>query len=250
VPGGLESPPFVEALLGLSEGTSKGPTGQLSDQLKDLERPADLFVFVAPTCPHCPEAARAANRIALANPQVTTTVIDVQQFPELARKFNVKSVPLTILDTELFLTGVVPATELAGKILSRGSDEYHARLFVSLIEEGRVSQAVSRILSGGSLKYFLKAWKGSTTSLRIGLVLMAEEVLEEDRSAMDSIVKELMGELGSDDAAMRGDTADLLGRIGHSSAAQALEALKGDSNPDVVEIAVEALEEIDERGDS
>lgn len=249
VPEGLEAPPFLEALLGLSQGVA-GPTEELARQLKGLERPAELLVFVAPTCPHCPKAAQAANRIAVASPQVTTSVIDVQQFPALAERFKVKSVPLTILDENLFLTGVVQARELAEQILSRGSEEFDAHLFLTLVEEGRVSEAADQIRDGRGLAHFLSAWKKSTTSLRMGLLLISEEVLDEDRSAMDGIVDELINELGSFDAAHRGDTADLLGRIGHTSAKEALGDLRGDSNPDVAEIASEALEEIEDRGGS
>jgi HEAT repeat protein len=41
---------------------------------------------------------------------------------------------------------------------------------------------------------------------------------------------------------LRGDTADLLGQIGHPSAREALKSLLKDPNPDVAEIAKEALE--------
>ena len=52
---------------------------------------------------------------------------------------------------------------------------------------------------------------------------------------------------GSEDPVLRGDTADLLGRIGHRAATDALRALLDDPNPHVAEIASEALEEIDDR---
>jgi HEAT repeat protein len=53
--------------------------------------------------------------------------------------------------------------------------------------------------------------------------------------------------LAADDAALRGDTADLLGQIGHADAIEALTALTKDPNPDVAEIAAESLEAIQER---
>jgi HEAT repeat protein len=46
------------------------------------------------------------------------------------------------------------------------------------------------------------------------------------------------------DPSRRGDTADLLGRIGHPDARPILEALMSDSNPEVAEAAEEALEEL------
>ena len=51
-----------------------------------------------------------------------------------------------------------------------------------------------------------------------------------------------------DDDPAASDTADLLGRNGHRAATDALRALLDDPNPDVAEIASEALEEIEARG--
>jgi HEAT repeat protein len=61
---------------------------------------------------------------------------------------------------------------------------------------------------------------------------------------MDSLVPDLIPATKSEDAALRGDTADLLGQIGHPSTKEALESLLKDPNPDVIEIAEEALESI------
>ena len=52
----------------------------------------------------------------------------------------------------------------------------------------------------------------------------------------------LINLLGAEDDALRGDTADLLGQIGHPGARKPLQALLHDPNPDIVEIAEEALE--------
>jgi HEAT repeat protein len=77
--------------------------------------------------------------------------------------------------------------------------------------------------------------------------MAVEEALEADRAALDGLVSGLLPILPSEDAALRGDTADLLGRIAHWTARDPLRALLDDPNPDVAEIASEALEEIDDR---
>jgi HEAT repeat protein len=78
--------------------------------------------------------------------------------------------------------------------------------------------------------------------------MAAEEALEAGREVLDHLVADLVPILCAEDATLRGDTADLLGRIGHPAAKDALESLQGDPNPDVAEIASEALEEIGDRG--
>jgi HEAT repeat protein len=87
-------------------------------------------------------------------------------------------------------------------------------------------------------------------SLRMGLLMLVEEVLEADDTALDAIVGKLLPALHAEDAGLRGDTADLLGQIGHASAVPTLEALLNDPNPDVVEIVTEALEQIGQKDES
>jgi thioredoxin-like negative regulator of GroEL len=219
-----------------------------AEMLADVVRPCDLTVFVAPGCPHCPQAVSAANQVAAITSQVTVTIVDVQASPDLARQKGVKSVPLTVLDDDFFFTGVVSAGQLAGYIVDRGSAGQQALALKTLIEENRLPRAVEQMLSGSGVKPFLALWEKSVTSLRIGLLMAAEEVLEESAAALDAILPGLIAVLGSEDAALRGDTADLLGRIGHSSAIDEIKKLLNDPNQDVAEIAEEVLEEIAESG--
>lgn len=236
VPEGPEAPPFIEALLDLPKGAT-GMTADWTRPLAALKQPAELRVFIASACPHCPQAVRAANRIALTCPQVTTVIIDAQQFPDLAERYNAKSVPMTILDGELSIVGVVPPAKLAEKILSRDDPAYQAESFRSLVETGRFDEAAEKIHDG-----FVSAWQKSATQLRMGLMLVAEKALSKDPHSLDSIVSGLLPVTKSEDAALRGDTADLLGQIGHPTAKETLESLLNDPNPDVAEIAEEALE--------
>ena len=182
------------------------------------------------------------------NPRQQQIIADVEAHAKLAERFNVRAVPLTVLDGDLAVTGVVPPAELVDKILSRDDDSHGRGVLLSLVEQGRFDEAAGRIRTGPGAAQFLAIWKGSATSLRIGLMMAVEEALEADRAALDDIVVDLLPILRTEDAALRGDTADLLGKIGHRTATDALKALCEDPNPDVAEIASEALEEIDDRG--
>jgi glutaredoxin len=246
LPHGPEGRPFVEAVLG---PTRNGPDASESwvERLAALERPAELLVFVGASCPHCPGAVRSANRIALASARVTVSIVDVQAHAELAERFKVRAVPLTILDGSLAVSGVVRPAELVDKILSRDDESHAEALLLSLVEQGRFDEASRQIRTDPGAIHFLAIWKGSTTSLRIGLMMAVETALESDRAALDGLVPGLLPILGTEDPVLRGDTADVLGRIGHRAATDALRALLDDPNPDVAEIASEALEEIEAR---
>jgi glutaredoxin len=246
LPHGPEEPPFAEAILGPT-GNGPLPRDGWVERLAGLERPADLLVFVGSTCPHCPGAVRSANRLALASALVAVSIVDVQAHAELAERFNVRSVPLTILDGNLAVTGVVPSAELVDKILSREDESHGEQLLLSLVEQGRFDEAARQIGTKTGATHFLSVWRASTTSLRIGLMMAVETALEGDRAALDELVPGLIPILGSEDPVLRGDTADLLGRIGHRAARNPLRTLLKDPNPHVVEIASEALEEIESR---
>jgi glutaredoxin len=246
LPHGPEGRPFVEAVLG---PTRNGPDPSESwvERLAALERPAELLVFVGATCPHCPGAVRSANRLALASALVTVSIADVEVHAKLAERFNVRAVPLTILDGSLAVSGAVRPAELVDKILSRDDDSHGENLLLSLVEQGRFDEATRQIRTHPGATHFLTIWKGSTTSLRIGLMMAVETALESDRAALDGLVPGLLPILGTEDPVLRGDTADLLGRIGHRAATDALRTLLEDPNPHVAEIASEALEEIEVR---
>ena len=247
LPGGPEAGPFAEILTGMARGTSGLPP-QAEARLASLDRPEELTLFIASACPHCPQAVRAAGRVALASAQVTVSIVDAQLYADLAASYSVQSVPTTTVDGGLAITGVVSTDELVERVASRGTAEYEARVFESLVEGGRHQEAARRVVAGSGASHFLALWLRSATSQRIGLMLVVEEVVDQDASAMDPLVPDLVQMLGTDDVARRGDTADLLGQIGHADAIGPLEALADDPNPDVAEIAAEAIEQIRERG--
>jgi len=237
VPEGPEEGPFCEALLALAG--SGDPAGGL-----DQTRPMQVVVFIAPTCPNCPQAVRAVTALAVANRHLTATIVDATEFEEWAQSIGVRSVPLTVVDDALTVVGVISEDELADRIMVASGPDGERTVFVSLVDAGRFSVAARKLLEGTAHEAFADWWRTSTLESRIGLVLTAEEALALDSGALDALVPDLLDVLESPDVSLRGDTADLVGRIGDSRAIPALEALCDDANEDVAEAAHDALEEI------
>ncbi len=247
-PAGPEAAPFLAAMSQI--GTSSSATEAWQEKLVELVDPIDLVVFIASACPNCPHIVGEANGLSLLAPAIRTTVIDAQHFPELAKSFGARSVPLTVVDEGLSITGAWRGRDLAEKLLARGTPAYAAGVFASLIAVGRFEDAARRLVAGSGRGAFVDGWRGSAMSERMGLMMAAEAALEIEAGALDEQLPVLVEILGSDgaDAALRGDTADLLGKIGLPGAVEPLRGLLGDANPDVVEIAQEALEAIAEAG--
>ncbi len=240
LPEGPEEAPFLEAARGASAGPETLPA-ELDDGLAGLERRAALLVFVAAACPHCPRAVSAASRLARASERVSVSVVDAQRFPELAERLHVNSTPTTFLDEGRAWVGEVEAAELARSILARGTAEHELAVFRSLVETGRFDEAIASMESGEGARCFVAAWEKSSTSSRIGLMLTAERLLERGDAPFHPVAEDLARVTETDDVPLRGDTADLLGRIDHPAARAALEKLLEDPDPDVAEIAAEGL---------
>ena len=61
--------------------------------------------------------ARAAYQLALANPKVRAEVIEVNEFPELAQRYGVRAVPLTVIADKLSIPGAVQERILVEQVL-------------------------------------------------------------------------------------------------------------------------------------
>ncbi len=242
IPQGPELLPFIEALLGLPKGAA-GHAEPWVVGLAELRSSARLFVFVSATCPHCPQAVRSALKLSLVSYQVQSVIIDAERYQRLARRFSVRSVPTTVIDEGWSAVGVMPPEELCRHILERKRPDYSDRVFDSLLDAGRLEEAAERV-AGGELNMFARAWERASFTRRMGLMLVAERLLRQEPRSLDSVVEKLIQLLQSADSSRRGDTADLLGRIGHPAALPSLQALLADPNPDVAEVARQALEEI------
>jgi thioredoxin-like negative regulator of GroEL len=240
LPEGLEAAPFIEALDPAERVSEEG----VEAQLQAIDQPAEIWVFIAQACPHCPQAVRAANRLARASEKISATIIDAQRFTDLAARFKIQSVPATVLDQQLRITGVIPPDKLLRTILQRDSPEFRSSVLLSLIESARFSDAGAHVLKESGPADFLALWSKSSTSSRMGLMLVMEEVLAKNAGALNGIVDGLIDLLKTQDTPLRGDTADLLGQIGDIRAQPALQALLSDPNPDVAEIAAEALDKV------
>ena len=202
-----------------------------------------IEIFTSPDCPNCAHAIRAAEQLAASNEHVRVTLIDVTEFPQRAADVGVRSVPLMIVNGGFTLVGAISAEQLA-EAITAAAGAGDAGILRSLIDTGRFGAAGRMLMDGRGRDAYLDRWRTSTLESRIGLVLTAEVVLGLDREALDDMVPHLVSLLATDDAARRGDTADLLGMIGHPSARPALEGLSEDPVADVAEIASEALESL------
>ena len=116
MPGGTEFPAFIESIVDISRGEVLLSEASVK-ALRKLKDDVTVRVFVTPTCPYCPQMARAAYQLALANPRVRAEVIEVNEFPELAERYGVRAVPLTVIADRVAIPGAVHEQVLVEQVL-------------------------------------------------------------------------------------------------------------------------------------
>ncbi len=240
-PAGPEAAPFAAALSWLAGG-GPGPESGISEGAVEL--PTRLTVLMAAECPHCPHAVRAAVCLAAASSAVELAVVDVVLFPVLAARHAVTSVPATVIDDDLVLTGVHTPAALVEQLRRRGTPAHGVDVLEALADAGDLDRVAAHLTTAEGAAALAGAWAAAALERRMVLLLAARAALQQDVGALDPAVEGLLPLLEAREVAVRGDTADLLGDIGHPAAAAPLKHLLADSDPDVREAAADALEAI------
>jgi protein-disulfide isomerase len=58
--------------------------------------------------------------MSLENKLITTDVVEIQEFPNLARHYNVSGVPKTVINDVIQFTGSIPEAEFLEKVMQVG----------------------------------------------------------------------------------------------------------------------------------
>jgi glutaredoxin-like protein len=117
IPGGYEINSFIETLIEVS-GRKKPMDSGLLARIQKIDKPVHIQVLISLQCPYCPDAVHAGNIIALENSMIRSEMIDAAEFPHLAGKYNVTSVPKTIINETHEFTGAIPVDKIIETIES------------------------------------------------------------------------------------------------------------------------------------
>ncbi|MBR9680711.1 MAG: glutaredoxin [Candidatus Altiarchaeota archaeon] len=116
LPSGHEFRNFLDTILMIdSQETKLGD--DVKAELKKIDKKVDIKVFVTPTCPYCPTAVFTAHQFALENSKVISTMVEATEFPKLAQKHGVMSVPKTIVNDKIGWEGAAPPNVSLKKLM-------------------------------------------------------------------------------------------------------------------------------------
>jgi len=240
LPTGHQFTPFLKILECIGCGDYQIP----EDNLISESSRAELIILISESCPRCPLVVEAAGLSACGHPSIVSSFVDVMQFQDFVKKYQVLSVPATILDRQIVLVGAVSADRIMDLVESRGTPKFEMELVGSLIENKRIPEAAGRLKTEAGRTVVLDLLQDTEFSKRLSALVVIEKALEEDPDAVRAMTPSLLPMLSHSDSRIRGDVADLLGKLGDPTLIPHLEPLTSDPDPDVVEAAEDAIEEL------
>jgi thioredoxin len=125
-PVGQEAGGFIETISLVSRGES-GLREDSRTKLQNVDRDVSIQVYVTPNCPYCPRAVLLAHQIAVESKGwVRAECVEASQNMDLARQFNVSSVPQQVINgnVDSVSIGVQPEAKFVDDVLRYGSSRY------------------------------------------------------------------------------------------------------------------------------
>lgn len=110
-PGGYEINSFLAAIIETS-GKKEELPAKILERVNKIDKPVHIQVFITLVCPYCPGAVATAHRLALENKNVTADMVDANSFTPVSIKYNVSSVPKTVINEKHELIGAQPMEAL------------------------------------------------------------------------------------------------------------------------------------------
>jgi len=247
LPSGREMAPFLQSLISRSNGEISLTERTLSILAKFITS-TKIEVMVSPVCPHCPMVVTLVSQLALTSNYVEVTVIDITLFDDFAQRYNIRAVPTLVINGQDQLVGNISEDLLVDKLTSQAPSTFRPDSFKKIVKEGDAEKLAGMMVADGEVYGgALELLADSDWSVRMGMMVVLEEVALRSPDLVQRIYPYLVGLLNHGDANQRGDIAYLLGIIGNASVLESLKVLLSDTNPEVVEAAFEAIQQIQER---
>lgn len=237
-----ELEPFLETLSFLS-----GQKYPLSDDtlkiLDDIDIPVRLTLYTALHCPFCPSVVRTVIPLALHCPHIMLHIIDGSLFPERSEKDKVMSAPCLILDEGFRWTGHVSAGEIINMILHRDPSQLSPETLQTILEQGDASWITRQMIAANQIfEGFTALLLHDTWSVRLGAMVIAEELSETHPNLAAGLSSILMDRFDEKEIPVKGDILYVLGLTGDERTKEWIKArIASFEQPDLMDAAMDAM---------
>ena len=243
VPTGGELSPFLDVLSGENQALP-GLDESNRERLATVMHPAELKLYVTAQCQFCPRVVRMAASVASLNPLLHVTVIDGILFPEMAGKDGARSAPTLILDDQFRWTGMFKIEELLNALANRDPSQLSSESLKNILKEGNAQHLAEMMLLRRCIfPAFPDLLKDPDWSVRLGAMVVMEEVANENRALASLVLDPLWKALGNVDDSVKGDILSLFGMLGTPEWVPKLEGLlNAEQSAELREVLQEALD--------
>jgi len=114
--GGVLFPVMIEMITAASRGATE-VDARGRRQLQRIRDPISIRLFVTPSSPYAAMMMHIAFSLALESARLKVLVTEVEEFPRLAESFQVRAVPLTIVNERARILGAVSTDEWVDELL-------------------------------------------------------------------------------------------------------------------------------------
>lgn len=105
-PIGEETWAFIDTIILVSKEKSS-LSNITKEMIKNMDKKANIKVFITPSCPYCPYQVIIANNFAIeSKSNIESECINVLENSDLAEKYNITAVPYTLINEKIELVGV------------------------------------------------------------------------------------------------------------------------------------------------
>lgn len=205
-------------------------------------RKPTAFLLVSSHCPHCHALDALLHDRAVKGLLGALEVVNVEQNPEIAQRYGVRSVPWLTLGSFVFDEALTPA-ELDSWIAQAKEGGGQSRYIAYLLERGRLAKAIVWIEQGGvplTAVVPLLVDVDAKMNIRLGAGAILEHF--EDTPAIRAIIPELLVLLDNGNPSIRTDGCHYLSLTHSVEVVAPLTKMLDDEDGQVREVARESIE--------
>jgi alkyl hydroperoxide reductase subunit AhpF len=115
-PQGSEIQPFIQTLL-IFAGSPNYYENTIREYL-DKIKPSTIKVLITNSCAFCPQVVEIVSKFALSsNGKIKAVIIDIQENPDIGKKYNTCSVPYIIINENKRLDGMCAPNEILEAVI-------------------------------------------------------------------------------------------------------------------------------------
>lgn len=117
IPSGYEFISILESIEVVSTGKTQLSKESI-EKIKAINSQVHIQIFVTPTCPYCPSAVLIGQALAYINDNIKADMVEITEFPHLASRYNVRSVPRIVVNENYHFEGALTESNYVKEILN------------------------------------------------------------------------------------------------------------------------------------